>query len=156
MELTLMQADIDAMPRGLREQLFSFLGGNWPAGEHHLAETVSLTREQAITLLREVSFHHAGAHLRLLVERLAYADAARPPSRERLVEILENEGEHLGRYLGALNRITGKIIGRPGARLFEHHKEADTYTLPAATRDVLRELLSAMKMSGKGEEPLWE
>jgi len=144
------------MPSGLREQLFSFLGGTWPAGEHHLAETVPLTREQAIALLREVSFQHTGAWLRLLLERLAYADAARPPSRERLVEMLEVEGKHLGRYLGSLNRITAKIIGRPGVRLFEHHKEADTYIVPAATREVLRELLSTMKVSGKGEEPLWE
>ena len=144
------------MPSGLREQLFGFLAGSWPTGEHHLAETVSLTREQAIALLREISFHHAGARLRLLLARLAYADAARPPTRQRLVEILESEGEHLGRYLGALNRTTAKIVGRPGARLFEHHKEVDTYSVPAVSREVLRELLTTMKVPGTGEEPLWE
>ena len=156
MELLLTQADLDAMPDELREQLFSYLAGTWAAGEHHVPEVVALSREQATALLREVSFHRAGARLHLLLERLAYSDAARPPARERLIEALDDEGEHLGRHLGALNRMTAKVTGRPGARLWEHHKEADTYTVPAATREQLRELLSTMKASGKREEPLWE
>jgi hypothetical protein len=156
MEILLTQADLDAMPSGLREQLFSYLGKTWPAGEHQVAEAVSLTREQAIALLREVSFHHAGAHLRVLLERLAYADAGRPPTRDRLTEILKTQGEHLGLYLGFLNRITAKVTGRPGARLCDHQKDADIYTVPAATRALLRELLETLKSSGRGEEPLWE
>ena len=156
MELLLTQADLDAMPSDLREQLFSYLAGVWPAGEHHVPEVVVLTREQATAVLREVSFHRAGARLRLLLERLAYLDGSRPPSRERLIEILEEEGEHLGRYLGSLNRITAKVTGRPGARLCEHDKEADTYAVQAATRKLLRELLTTTKASGRREEPLWE
>jgi hypothetical protein len=156
MELLLTQADFDAMPIGLREQLFSYLGGTWAVAEHHLTVAASLTREQATALLREVSFHHAGARLLLLLDRLAYADAARPPSRERLTEVLKDEGEHLGRYLGSLNRMTAKVTGHPGARLCEHQKEADTYTVPEGTRKLLRELLAMMKASGKREEALWE
>ena len=156
MELVLTQADIDGMPSSLREQLFGYLGGSWPSGEHHLAEAVPLDREQAIALLREVSFHRAGARLRLLVDRLAYADAARAPSRDRLVEVLEDDGEHLGRYLGALNRIMARVTKHSSARLCEHQKETDTYTVPAASRKILRELLTTMKTSGRGEEPLWD
>ncbi len=156
MELILTQADFDAMPMELRQQLFSYLAGNWPVGERHPAETAVLTREQAIALLREVSFHRAGAQLRVLLERLVHADAARPPTRARLAEVLEDEGAHLGRYLGSLNRLTAKITARPGARLYEHHKEADTYVLPERTREILRGLLATMKVSSKGEEPLWE
>lgn len=156
MELVLTQADLDAMPIGLREQLFSYLGGIGPVAEHHPAEAEPLTGEQATALLREVSFHHAGARLLVLLDRLAYADGARPPSRAQLIEALEDEGEHLGRYLGSLNRMTAKVTGRPGARLCEHQKEAGTYTVPVATRKLLRTLLTMMKTSGKGEAPLWE
>lgn len=156
MELVLTQADLDAMPDGLRKQLFDYLGSTWSAGEHHPAEAAPLTREEATALLREVSFDRAGARLRLLLHRLAYADTARPPSRKRLVEALEGEGEHLGRYLGSLNRMTAKVTGHPGARLCEHERETDTYTVPAATRELIRELLTTMKELGKHEEPLWE
>lgn len=156
MELVLTQADLDAMPAGLRDQLFLYLGGAWGAGRPGEAEGVQLSREQAIALLREVSFHRAGAHLRALIDRLAYGDAAKPPSRVRMIEALEQEGAHLGRYLALLNRMTAKITGRPGVRLCEYHKGADNYVVRAQTREVLREVLATMKASAKGEEPLWE
>jgi hypothetical protein len=156
MELVLTQADLDAMPAGLREHLFSFLGGAWPPADDHSTEPAVLNREQATALLREISFHGAGARLHALLHRLAYADAARPPSRERLTEALEDEGGHLGRYLGSLNRMTAKVTGHPGARLCAHQKDADTYTVAPATRELLRELLATIKASGKHEEPLWE
>ncbi|HQT77906.1 MAG: hypothetical protein B7Z80_20855 [Rhodospirillales bacterium 20-64-7] len=155
MQLVLTQTDLDAMPAALREQLFSYLGGFLPGGGHHAIETAELTRDQAIGLLREISFHRAGARLHTLLERLAYTDAAQPPTRERLARALEADGEHLGRYLGFLNRITAKVTGRPGARLYDHSKEADAYTVPEATRAVLREVLAAMKASGEQEEPPW-
>jgi len=156
MELVLTQADFDAMPIGLREQLFSYLGGTWPVAEHHLTEARPLGREQATALLREVSFHHDGARLLMLLRRLGYADSSRPPSRERLMEALGSEGGNLGRHLGTLNRMAAKVTGHLGAKLCEHQKDADTYTVPTATRELLRELLTMMKASGKSEEPLWE
>jgi hypothetical protein len=156
MEILLTQSDLDAMPGGLRDQLFNYLGKTWTAGGHPVPEAALLTRDQAIALLREVSFHRAGAHLHMLLERLAYADAARPPTRERLIELLEAAGEHLGLYLGFLNRITAKVTGQPGASLFDHRKETDTYTVQAATRALLRDLLGTMKLSHSGEAPLWE
>ena len=156
MELVLTQADIDGMPRTLREQLFDYLGGTWSETEYHPAEAAVLTPEQATALLREVSFHHAGAHLRILLERFAYLDTARPPSRERLIKALGTEGKYLGRYLGVLNRLTATITGHPGEKLYEYQKESDTYVVPAATRETLRDLMTTMKASGKAEEPLWE
>jgi hypothetical protein len=155
MELVLTQAAIDGMPSGLREQLFGYLGSR-PTDEYHTAEVALLTREQAAALVRGISFHHAGAQLRVLLDRLAYTDTARPPSRKRLTKALEAEGRQLGGYLDALNRLTANVTGHPGARLCEHQKTTDTYTVLVATREHLRELLSTMRASGKVEESLWE
>lgn len=156
MQLVLTQADLAAMPAGLREQLFLYLTGTPQAGDRDKARGVHLTREQAIALLREVSFHRAGARLRALLERLAYGDAAKPPARQRMIEALEEDAPHLGRFLAALNRMTAKVTGQPGIKLCEYHKTTDTYSTDAATRALLRELFTTMKASGKQEEPLWE
>jgi hypothetical protein len=156
MELVFTQADLDAMPADLRRQLFLYLVGTRATERRDKGESALLSREHAIALLREISFHHAGAHLRVLLDRLAYGDAAQPPTKKRLIEVLEEDKAHLGRYLATLNRLTAQVTGRAGAKLFEYHKMADIYTVPAATRDILRELLLTMKVSGKGEEPLWE
>lgn len=156
MQIVLTQTDLDAMPTALREQLFLYLSGLAPAAGHHALETAELTRDQAVALLREISFHRAGGRLRTLLERLAYTEASRPPSRERLAKALEADGEHLGRYMGFLNRITAKVTGRPGARLYEHHRDTDSYTVPEATREILRDLLATMKASWEREEPPWE
>jgi hypothetical protein len=144
------------MPTGLRQQLFLHLCKNGGAGQPGQAEGVPLTRGHAIALLREVSFHRAGARLRVLLNQLAYGEAAKPPSRNRMIEALEEDGAHLGRYLATLNRMTAKVTGHPGAKLCEYHKTSDAYTAHAATREILRELFLTMKASGKLEEPLWE
>lgn len=156
MKLVLTQADLDAMPPELHQQLFQYLGGTRGGGELETAEAAALSREQAIALLREVSFHRAGARLRAVVDRLAYSEAARPPSKERMTETLAEDGAHLGRYLATLNRLTAKVTGRSGAKLWTYDKATDAYTAHAATREVLRDLLLTMKASGKLEEPLWE
>jgi hypothetical protein len=156
MELVLTQADLDAMPADLRQQLFLHLVGTGTREGGDQGESALLSREQAIALLREVSFHRAGAHLRALLDRLAYGDAAEPPSKRRLTEALDQDKPRLGRYLATLNRLTAQVTGRSGAKLFEYRKTTDTYTVRAPTRGILRELLLTMKVSGKGEEPLWE
>lgn len=156
MELLLTQADLDQMPAALREQLFRYLACVRAPGEPGPDAGAQLDRAQAIGLLREISFDPAGDRLRTLVERLAYGDAARPPTRKRLMEALEEDSPHLARHLASLDRMTAKVTGRPGARLCAHGKINDSYTVPAATRKLLRELLATMKASGRGEEPLWE
>lgn len=155
MELVLTQADLDAMPAELRQELFLYLAG---AGGGALGKTEGavLSREQAIALLREVSFHRAGARLRAVLDRLAYSDAARPPSKKRMTDALGEDSVHLGGDLATLNRMTAKVMGYPGARLCKYDRTADAYTADAATREILRELLVTMKASGKLEEPLWE
>jgi hypothetical protein len=156
MELVLTQADLDVMPAELRLQLFTYLGRTRGPGELDHGEGELLSREQAIGLLREVSFHRAGARLRVLLERLVHDATAKPPSRKRMIEALEEDGAQLGRYLATLNRITAKVTGRPDARLCEYQKAADAYRMHAETREILRDLLVTMKASGKQEEPLWE
>ena len=155
MELVLTQADLDAMPAELRQQLFVHLGWREP-GKRDEGEVVPLNREQATALLREVSFHRAGARLRLLLDQLARGDATKLPSKKRMVEALEEDGAHLGRYLAMLNRITAKVAGQPHARLCEYRKPIDAYVANAATREILQDLLVTMKASGKQEGPLWK
>ena len=155
MKLVLTQDDLDAMPRELHEQLFDYLRAP-SAGERHPAEAIPLTREQVIALLREVSFHRSGSRLLPLLDRLAYGEAAKPPSRDRLSQVLDEEGEHLGRYIATLNRMARKVTGRPQARLCERQADGDTYAVPAATRALLRELLTRLHQSPEHEEPLWE
>jgi hypothetical protein len=155
MELVLTEADLQRMPAELRHQLFLYLGRTMGPDEGDKAEGGPLTREHAIAVLREVSFHRAGGCLRLLLERLSYADAARPPTRKRLTAALGENGAHLGQYVAALNRIAAKVAGHPGLKLCQYHQAGDAYTAHAATRGVLRDLLAAMKASGKNEEPPW-
>jgi hypothetical protein len=157
MELLLTQADLAAMPGRLRRDLFLYLGGAVASGEIAEADsTTSLTREEGIGLLRQVSFHQSGAHLRVLLERMAFAEQAKPLSKKRLLEIVKEDSIHLGRYIASLNRMTGKIVGHPGAKLCRYDKATETYAVHVATRNMLRELLTTMKASGTQEEPLWE
>ncbi len=156
MELLLTQADLDRMPAALREQLFLYLAGVRAPAARGQESGAQLDREQAVGLLREVSFDHAGDRLRALVERLVSGDAARPPTRKRLMEALEEDSPHLARHMAALDRMTAKVTGRPGARLCAHDKSSDSYVMHAATRELVRDLLATLKASGRQEEPLWE
>ena len=156
MELVLSQADLDGLPAALREQLFLHLAGTHVRREGGTEAGAQLDREQVIAVLREISFHHAGEHLRALLARLAYGEAARPPTRARLMEALEVDGPHLARDLASLDRMVTKVTGRPAERLSEYDKATDSYAVPAATRALLRDVLATMKASGKQEEPLWE
>lgn len=156
MELILTQVDLDTMPAELRRELFLYLGRAVRPSEAGELEGTPLDREHVIALLREVSFHRSGARLRVLLDRLAYGDAARPPSRQRMTEALEADGVHLGRYVGTLNRIAAKVTGQPGIKLCQYHHARDAYTAHPATRGMLRDVLAAIKASGEKEEPLWE
>jgi hypothetical protein len=156
MELLLTQADLDRMPAALRDQLFVHLAGVHGPGEHGREAGTQLDREQATALLREVSFHPAGDSLWPLLEHLASGKGARPPTRERLMEALKEDSPQLGRHLASLDRLTAKVIGRPGVRLCAHDRTDDSYAMHAATRQLVRELLATMNASGRKEEPLWE
>ena len=156
MKLILTQVDLDGMPAGLRQELFLYLGQAVGPSEPAELEVASLDREHVIALLREISFHRSGAKLRVLIDRLAHGDAARPPSRQRMTEALESDGVHLGRYVATLNRIAAKVTGQPGIRLCQYHHARDAYMIHPATRHLLRDVLAAVKASGKKEEPLWE
>lgn len=156
MELVLTQADPEAMPGRLRNELFRHLGGAVVSGEIAAAESASLAREEGIALLRQVSFHQSGARLRVLLERIASADPARPVSKKRLLELLKEDAVHLGRDIATLNRMTAKATANPRAKHCRYDKVTDTYTIHAATREALRELLMTMKASGVREEPLRE
>ena len=155
MELTLTQADLDGMPAELRQALFLYLGRGGRSSKPGELDGASLDREHVIALLREISFHRSGAKLRVLIDRLAYSDAARPPSRQRMTEALEADGVHLGRYVAALNRITEKVTGQPGIKLCQYDHARDAYMAHPATRHLLRDVLAKIKASGKTEEPPW-
>ena len=155
MELVLTDDDLERMPAELRHQLFLYLGGTLGSDEGDKAAGALLTRQQAIAVLREVSFHRDGDCLGTLLHRLAYNDTAKPPSRKRLIAVLGDNGARLGRYVATLNRMGTKATGHKGIKLCQYHPENDTYTAHAATRRILRDLLAVTKASGKNEEPPW-
>jgi hypothetical protein len=155
MQLVLTEADLERMPAALRHQIFLYLGRTLGPDECDTTEGAPLTRQQAIAVLREVSFHRSGACLRVLLDRLSYGDAAKPPSQKRLTTALGENGAHLGQHVGTLNRIAAKAAGRPSLKLCQYHEESDAYTAHPATRAVLRDLLAVIKASGKNEEPPW-
>ena len=156
MELLLTQADFDAMPAELREQLLLHLAGRFGAREDEGAEGVALDREQVTALIREVSFHHAGGQIRVLLQQLVDGETGKSPTRTRIIDAMQEDAAHFGRHLAALDRMVAKVSGRRHARLCRHDRKVDTYTMKPRTRTLIRELLATIKASGKDEEPMWE
>ncbi|MGO8915080.1 MAG: hypothetical protein ACLQJR_04160 [Stellaceae bacterium] len=166
MELTLTRSDLDAMPPKLRHQLLLYLEGRprsqgrRPQGSQATESKTAaspLERRQVAALLRDISFHRIGKPLRALLDRLAYDDTGRPPTRRKLAAALPTvERARLSQYVAVLNRLASKAAKQPGLRFCCFVRGKDTYAIHPATRQWLRELLPGIERAGKQEEPLWE
>ena len=156
MELVLTEADLKLMPTELREQLLQYLAELVSASEPITEKNLSLTRDQAAALLREISFHRSGADLHRVLAQLTRTGRTRFLSRKRMSEALRIDGKLIGQYVTVLNQIAAKIAGSRDVRLFKYYKTRDSYAIEPSTRQLLRDVLKTMKASGKLEEPLWE
>lgn len=153
-ELELTRADLEAMPEALRHQLLAFV-------EERMGLTTGkatrLERDEVAALLREISFHESGRHLRLLLHALAYTNDADAPTRQRFLELLaKRDRAQLDRYITTLNRLAAKVVNAPTARLCCLQPGKGTYSADPRTRHHLRDLLPGIERAGENEEPLWE
>ena len=157
MQLTLSEADLAKMPPELRRSLMQFIAGAEPAAAGAPVPATPLAPAQVTALLREASFHRDGAALHALLKRLAYREESETPTRQTLARALPDAArKSLPRHLATLNRLAARIAKERGAKLWHHRRADDSYAVPPATREALRDLLPVLARSGKQEEPLWE
>ena len=167
MRLTLTNADLLRMPSALRRDLLLFLASRQPGrveavareavGAEALSGLVVLDRQQALALVRNVSFGRRAKVLRRLLEALAYDKESDAPTSEQLEAMLGvKDMRTLHRHLAAVARLVELVTHDPAARLVQYSQAERRYVAHPTTRDVLREVFARLARSGKGEEPLWE
>jgi hypothetical protein len=156
MQLILSDEDLAHMSPELREQLFHYLGQPGLSGESMEHEPTPLDLGQVMALLRDVSFHPDGNALRALVEKFAYAEDGQAPHREHLLKFIKGDEKTLSHALSILNRLAARAAHQRHTRLWSFDRPAQQYRVHPTTRQVLKEALTILARSGKGEEPLWE
>ncbi len=123
-----------------------------------LAEGLAvLGRQQAIELVREVSFRPEGNALLAILRVFARGKQVLGPSYADLGKSTGVRDKRvLDRDLDALNQIAEKSTGAKAGRLWRHAASKRAYRIHPATRQVLRDVLEQLSRAGEHEEPLWE
>lgn len=168
MQLTLTASDLAAMPTALRQDLLAYLAtrrkalpagarkrrGDDTAGVGYEGLAV-LDRDEAIALVREVSFGRELKGLHDLLEALSYEADGDAPGRDRLARLLSlDDTRHLRRYFEAVKRLLRRLT-HDAAPLTRYSRRTGTYLVHPITRANLREVFAQLARSGEGEEPLW-
>ena len=168
MQVTVTASDFAAMPTALRQDLLAYLasrrkpsvpgqiGPRREAGEGGTFDGLAvLDREQAIALVRNVSFGHKLKGLHDLLEALSYEKDADAPDFQRLAHLLKlDDVRRLRRYFGAIRRLL-KQVTRDVAPIMRYSRRTGTYLVHPITRANLRDVFSRLAQSGEGEEPPW-
>jgi hypothetical protein len=165
MQLTLTASDLAAMPAALRQDLLAYLATRRrasPGGRRHRAAEGAayeglavLDHNQAIALVRDVSFGRELQGLHDLLEALSYERDGDAPDPERLTRLLKvDEARHLRRYFDAVSRLMKRVV-HDAAPLMRYSRRTGTYLVHPITRASLREVFVQLARSGEGEEPLW-
>jgi len=114
-----------------------------------------LDRDQAIALVRNVSFGRKLQGLHDLLEALAYEKDGNAPSPESLARLLKlDDVRHLRRYFDTIRRLL-KQVTRDVAPIMRYSRRTETYLVHPITRTSLREVFAQLARSGEGEEPPW-
>lgn len=166
MQVTLTESDLAAMPTALRQELLAYLERRrkavpraagrrrGPAG-HATIDLAVLDRDQAIALVRNVSFGHSLQGLHDLLKALSYEQDGDAPKPEQLARLLKVEdSRHLRRYFDAIKRLLKRTMDDT-APLARYSRRTGTYLVDPLTRASLREVFIQLARSGEGEEPLW-
>ena len=156
------------MPTALRQDLLAYLAARRKRAapgafmpRHAAAESgvfdglAVLNRDQAVALVRNVSFGRELKGLHDLLEALAYekeGDAPKPEGLGRLLKL--DDRRQLRRYLAALKRVLKQVTGDI-APITRYSRRSGTYLVHPNTRGTLREVFAQVAQSGEGEEPPW-
>ena len=167
MQLILTASDLAAMPTALRQDLLTYLAARRKAvpgsarQQRVKAESpvyaglAVLRRDEAVALVRNVSFGRALKGLHDLLAAFAYGKDADAPSPERLTRLLKlDDPRHLRRYFDAIKRLL-KQVTVDAAPLTRYSRRTGTYLVNPITRASLREVFAQLASSGEGEEPSW-
>jgi hypothetical protein len=167
MQVVLTASDLAAMPTGLRQELLAYLATRrkLPLGgsveRRRASETAqfnglaALDRDQALALVRDVSFGRKLKGLHDLLEALAYEKDGDAPGVDRLTRLLKlDDARHLRRYFAACRRLL-KQVTREAAPITRYSRQTGTYLVHPTTRASLREVFATLTQSGEGEEPPW-
>lgn len=167
MQMILTETDLAAMPTALRQSLLAYLEQcrkavppqaprkRGKAGRVTVDGLVVLDRDQAMTLVRGVSFGHAMHGLHDLLKALSYEqdrDAPRPEHLARLLKL--GDPRQLRRYFAAIKRGLARTTD-DRAPLARYSRGTGTYLLDPTTRASLRGVFTQLARPGEGEEPLW-
>lgn len=168
MQVILSASDLAAMPTALRQDLLAYLAARRkppaPSGakrRRSITESgmfdrlVVLDREQAIALVRSVSFGRQLKGIHDLLEALSYEKDGDAPSPEHLARLLKfGDTRHLRRYFDAIRRLL-KQVTHDIVPLMRYSRRTRTYLVHPTTRASLREVFAQLARSGEGEEPPW-
>ncbi len=166
MQVVLSASDLAAMPTALRQELLAYLATRrkpTPRGATGLGAAkrapfdglAVLDRDQAMTLVRQVSFGRALKGLHDLLEAMSYEKNGEAPSSERLARLLKlDDPRHLRRYFDAIRRLL-KQSTKDTAPLLRYSRRTGTYLVHPTTRASLRQVFAGLAQSGEGEEPPW-
>jgi hypothetical protein len=168
MQVILTATDLAAMPTALRQDLLAYLatrrkrtapsGARRRRGDGESATfdgLATLNRDQAVALVRNVSFGRELKGLHDLLEALAYDADGKAPGPERLAHLLKlDDRRHLRRYFEAIKRLLKPVI-HDAVPLARYSRRTGTYLVHPVTRASLREVFAQLARSGEGEEPPW-
>jgi hypothetical protein len=163
MQVILTASDLSAMPAALRRDLLAYLATRRkPSGESRSAEPRAnfeglavLNRDQALKVVRSITFGRKLQGLHELLEILAYEQEGEAPGPDRLARSLKlDDKRHLRRYFNAIRRLLKEVTGE-AAPLLLYSPQTRTYLVHPITRASLREVFAGLAQSGEGEEPPW-
>jgi len=168
MQLILTASDLAAMPTALRQDLLAYLATRRkrPAPSaikprHAAAESAEfdglavLDRDQAIALVRSVSFGRDVKGLHDLLEAMAYEKDSDAPNPDQLARLLKiDDRRHLRRPFTAVRRMLKQVTGDI-APLLRYSRRTGTYLVHPITRASLREVFAQLAQSDEGVEPPW-
>jgi hypothetical protein len=167
MQVILTASDLAAMPTALRQELLAYLatrrksaapsaGTRRGAGESKIFDGLAvLDRDQAMELVRQVTFGEEFKGLHELLAALSYEKDADAPGPERLARLLKlDDARHLRRHFNAIRRLL-KQSAKLTAPLLRYSRRTRSYLVQPITRANLRQVLAGLAQSGEGEEPPW-
>jgi hypothetical protein len=164
MRLVLTTADLDRMPRSLRRNLMSWLALRQTeagsaaemAGAAAESDAAALGWEQAVALVRNVSFGRRNRPVHDLLEALSAAGTEGISGESLRTRLRLKDARQVRRLIDWATQLVQLVTHDERARLAQHSSDADVYSLHPITRENLHAIFARLGRSARGEAPLWE